>query len=233
MASGSPQARRRFCPSPARGNRRCRRARPTFSIEDAILGTFRPAPRPGDLGQACPADALPERPLITRASLSPQPRALPSETPDEAAAASLFPASLFRKRADAHRGQRKRRRPLARPCRAPRQHGNPHRQRGPARATGARRGDRSRRHRPGPSIPSNADVARAATQRNELRLREVNLIGVTGTASDRRALVRLPSGRFVRVGVGDRLNGGRVAAIGASTLQYVRSGRTVTLDIPG
>jgi hypothetical protein len=55
---------------------------------------------------------------------------------------------------------------------------------------------------PGPSIPSNADVARAATQGNELRLREVNLIGVTGTASDRRALVRLPSGRFVRVGVG-------------------------------
>jgi hypothetical protein len=86
---------------------------------------------------------------------------------------------------------------------------------------------------PGPSIPSNADVARAATQGNALRLREVNLIGVTGTASDRRALVRLPSGRFVRVGVGDRLNGGRVAAIGASTLQYVRSGRTVTLDIPG
>ncbi len=41
------------------------------------------------------------------------------------------------------------------------------------------------------------------------------------------------SGRFVRVNVGDRLDGGRVAAIGETTLQYVRSGRTVTLEIPG
>jgi hypothetical protein len=86
---------------------------------------------------------------------------------------------------------------------------------------------------PAPSIPSNADVARAATQNNELRLRDINLIGVTGSPSDRRALIRLPSGRFVRVGVGDRLDGGRVAAIGETTLQYVRNGRTLTLDIPG
>ncbi|MBF9043885.1 hypothetical protein HKCCE4037_11145 [Rhodobacterales bacterium HKCCE4037] len=85
----------------------------------------------------------------------------------------------------------------------------------------------------GPSIPSNADVSRAATERNAIRLRNVNLIGVTGTNSDRRALVRLSSGRFVRVGVGDRLDGGRVAAIGETTLQYVRNGRTVTLEIPG
>jgi hypothetical protein len=86
---------------------------------------------------------------------------------------------------------------------------------------------------PAPSIPSNADVARAATQSNELRLRNINLIGVTGTPSQRRALIRLPSGRFVRVGVGDRLDGGRVAAIGETTLQYVKNGRTFTLDIPG
>ncbi|QXT41297.1 hypothetical protein [Gymnodinialimonas ceratoperidinii] len=86
---------------------------------------------------------------------------------------------------------------------------------------------------PGPSIPSNADVSRAATERNAIRLRNVNLIGVTGTSSSRRALVRLSSGRFVRVSVGDRLDGGRVAAIGETTLQYVRSGRTVTLEIPG
>jgi hypothetical protein len=86
---------------------------------------------------------------------------------------------------------------------------------------------------PGPSIPSNADVSRAATERNAIRLRNVNLIGVSGTSTSRRALVRLSSGRFVRVSVGDRLDGGRVAAIGETTLQYVRSGRTVTLEIPG
>lgn len=84
-----------------------------------------------------------------------------------------------------------------------------------------------------PSIPSNADVSRAATERNAIRLRDINLIGVTGTPSNRSALVRLPSGRFVRVGVGDRLDGGRVAAIGESSLQYVINGRNVTLEIPG
>lgn len=84
-----------------------------------------------------------------------------------------------------------------------------------------------------PSIPSTATVARAATDRNAINLRNVNLIGVSGTPSNRRALVRLPSGRFVRVGVGDRVDGGRVAAIGEDSLQYVKNGRNITLDIPG
>ena len=60
----------------------------------------------------------------------------------------------------------------------------------------------------------------------------MNLIGVSGTSSQRRALVRLPSGRFVTVEVGDRLDGGQVAAIGESSLQYVKRGRTITLDVP-
>jgi hypothetical protein len=182
-----------------------------------------------------PGDALPERPLITRASLSPQPRALPSETPtaaagaaDRASAASLFPRADGRPRPAKTPSPARSSLPRApatwKPSSPTRSGPN---QEAPAAVIEAAA------IAPAPSIPSNADVARAATQRNALRLREVNLIGVTGTASDRRALVRLPSGRFVRVGVGDRLNGGRVAAIGASTLQYVRSGRTVTLDIPG
>jgi len=210
---------------------------PTFSIEDAILGTFRPEPRPGDLGLAAPQEAQPGQPPITRASLSPQPRALPSSpsapsTAEQASAASLFPqqdAAVPTDSADSPNGLARSLVPAARPGDMDAIIANavqPERQEAaPVIETAA--------VAPGPSIPSNADVARAATQSNQMRLREVNLIGVTGTASDRRALVRLPSGRFVRVGVGDRLNGGRVAAIGASTLQYVRSGRTVTLDIPG
>lgn len=83
-----------------------------------------------------------------------------------------------------------------------------------------------------PSIPSNASVTRAATVRNGINLHRVNLIGVTGTPSDRRALVRLPSGRFVTVGVGDRVDGGRVAAIGQRSLQYVKNGRNITLEVP-
>ncbi|MGI1663475.1 hypothetical protein ACRDNQ_14645 [Palleronia sp. KMU-117] len=83
-----------------------------------------------------------------------------------------------------------------------------------------------------PSLPTRAEVAREATLENAMRLNQVNLIGVYGTPSDRRALVRLPSGRFVRVKVGDRVDGGRVAAIGDTSLRYVKSGREHTLVLP-
>lgn len=84
----------------------------------------------------------------------------------------------------------------------------------------------------GPALPTAASVAREATQRRALRLSEINLIGVYGTPSKRRALVRLPSGRFVSVEVGDRLDGGQVAAISADSINYVRGGRTQTLRMP-
>ncbi len=83
-----------------------------------------------------------------------------------------------------------------------------------------------------PDIPSSASVTRAATEENVLNLRRINLIGISGATSERRALVRMPSGRFVTVEVGDRLDGGRVAAISESSLQYVKSGRTITLEVP-
>lgn len=65
-----------------------------------------------------------------------------------------------------------------------------------------------------PSGPTKASVAKSATEANMINLARLNLIGVYGSASDRRALVRLPSGRFVKVKVGDRVDGGRVASIG-------------------
>lgn len=83
-----------------------------------------------------------------------------------------------------------------------------------------------------PSIPSSASVAQQATQRNALKLRRVNLIGVYGSPGNRRALVRLANGRYQKVQVGDRLNGGRVAAIGDTELQYTRNGRNVVLKMP-
>jgi hypothetical protein len=61
---------------------------------------------------------------------------------------------------------------------------------------------------------------------------EVNLIGVYGTERDRRALVRLSNGRFVKVQVGDRLDGGRIAAIGRDELRYTKGGRNITLSVP-
>ncbi|MBC6438434.1 MAG: hypothetical protein GDA52_09960 [Rhodobacteraceae bacterium] len=84
-----------------------------------------------------------------------------------------------------------------------------------------------------PSIPSNATVSRAATRHTTLNLRRVNLVGVINTPSDRRALLRLPSGEFVPVRVGDHIDGGQVAVIGEDSLQYVKNGRNITLNIPG
>jgi hypothetical protein len=83
-----------------------------------------------------------------------------------------------------------------------------------------------------PKIPSSASVARQATIDNALNLRKLNLIGVYGTPADRRALVRLPSGRYKKLKVGDRLDGGKVIAIGDSELRYQKKGRNLTLKMP-
>lgn len=83
-----------------------------------------------------------------------------------------------------------------------------------------------------PSIPSSASVARQATLDNAINLRKINLIGVYGTPANRRALVRLPSGRYKKIKVGDNIDGGRVLAISDSELRYQKGGRNMTLKIP-
>ncbi|APG47814.1 hypothetical protein [Phaeobacter porticola] len=83
-----------------------------------------------------------------------------------------------------------------------------------------------------PRIPSSASVARQATVDNAINLRRVNLIGVYGTPSNRRALILMPNGRYKKVKVGDRIDGGRVVAIGDSQLQYQKGNRNLTLKIP-
>jgi hypothetical protein len=83
-----------------------------------------------------------------------------------------------------------------------------------------------------PDIPTSASVARQATIRNAIAMRDINLIGVYGTERDRRALVRLSNGRFVKVKVGDRLDGGRIATIGRDELRYTKGGRNITLSVP-
>ena len=84
-----------------------------------------------------------------------------------------------------------------------------------------------------PSGPTGGTVSRNATIDNALNLRRVNLIGIYGKPSSREALVRLPNGRYVNVGVGDRVDGGRVTAIGDGELRYVKRGRNVILTMPG
>lgn len=82
-----------------------------------------------------------------------------------------------------------------------------------------------------PPIPSSASVAREATQARAINLRQINLIGVMGTSSSRRALVRLSNGRVVTVRVGDSLDNGSVTAISENELRYSRRGRDVVLRI--
>ncbi len=227
-------------------------ADPTLAIEvgDAVLRTFRPTERPANLSE------LRERQVLGGLTTSElgerRPPARPQSPQEAAAAASLFPAedgATDTETAAAATGPvpdadvtaaleaaiggtelavTRSRLPATRPSNISQIVASADRQ-----PTAAPTAVAAAAVAPGPDIPSNADVSRAATQRDAIRLRNVNLIGVTGTNSDRRALVRLSSGRFVRVSVGDRLDGGRVAAIGETTLQYVRSGRTVTLEIPG
>ncbi|WP_444666681.1 hypothetical protein [Cereibacter changlensis] len=83
-----------------------------------------------------------------------------------------------------------------------------------------------------PRIPTRANVAQQATFANAINLREINLIGVYGTSSNRYALVRQSNGKYRRVSVGDRLDGGTVAAITASELRYRKGSRMLALQMP-
>ncbi len=90
----------------------------------------------------------------------------------------------------------------------------------------------ARSSRAKPTGRVSATVARAATDNNAISLGRVALVGVFGTSSRRSALVRMPNGRFKKVGIGDRVDGGRVAAINNNSLRYTKGGRTVTLEMP-
>ena len=82
------------------------------------------------------------------------------------------------------------------------------------------------------AIPSNASVARQATIENAIRLNRINLVGVYGAPSNRRALVRLSSGRYLKLKVGDRIDGGTVARISETELLYTKGRRTLSLSLP-
>ena len=84
----------------------------------------------------------------------------------------------------------------------------------------------------GPQLPTRASVARAATVEDAISLRKVNLIGVYGTKAKRRALVRLGNGRFLKVRVGDRMDGGVVRAISETALQYQKGGKQIVIALP-
>lgn len=216
---------------------------PVIDAERVVLGTFRPGARPNDLSETRERQVLNG---FTEAELAEvRPTSRPASPQETAARASLFPdgaagteaveAAVREAIAGTELAIARSIVPRARPANITQIMASAERAQieEPTAVAAVSSAVAASAVAPAPSIPSNADVSRAATERDAIRLHNVNLIGVNGTSSERRALVRLSSGRFVRVTVGDRLDGGRVAAIGETTLQYVRSGRTVTLEVPG
>ncbi|MBA3908723.1 MAG: hypothetical protein C0524_02325 [Rhodobacter sp.] len=83
-----------------------------------------------------------------------------------------------------------------------------------------------------PSIPTRANVAEHATYVNAINLSKINLIGTYGTDSRRYALIRQSNGRYKKVKVGDKIDGGTVQAITESEVRYRKGGKLVALKMP-
>ena len=83
-----------------------------------------------------------------------------------------------------------------------------------------------------PSGPIPGGVAANATEESVLPLRQMSLLGVAGTSSSRRALIRLRNGDVITVRVGDSLDGGQVTAITSTSVNYVKRGTTYGIEMP-
>jgi hypothetical protein len=83
-----------------------------------------------------------------------------------------------------------------------------------------------------PSIPTRASVAKQATYKNAINLSKINLIGTYGTDSRRYALVRQSNGKYKKVKVGDKIDGGTVKAITDTEVRYQKGGKLVALKMP-
>ena len=83
-----------------------------------------------------------------------------------------------------------------------------------------------------PSIPTKANVAKQATYKNAINLSKINLIGTYGTDSRRYALVRQANGKYKKVKVGDKIDGGTVKAITETEVRYQKGGRLISLKMP-
>lgn len=80
--------------------------------------------------------------------------------------------------------------------------------------------------------PTSATVARAATEKSRFKKSRMSLVGIFGAPNKRRALIRLPSGRYVKVQNGDKVGGWKVSAIGEGSLRIKKGSRDQVLRIP-
>jgi len=79
---------------------------------------------------------------------------------------------------------------------------------------------------------SPVNIQKEATEKTGLKKRRMLLIGVFGTPATRRAMLRMPSGRFVTVKPGQKISGWRVAAIGESSVRITKGSRNQVLRMP-
>ena len=84
-----------------------------------------------------------------------------------------------------------------------------------------------------PSFPRRASVANNATIANIIELNRTNLIGVFGTTRNAIALIRLASGRVIKVKVGDQFDGWRVLTIDKDKIKLANGKKQETLRLPG
>ncbi|KAG1713598.1 hypothetical protein GQR58_002065 [Nymphon striatum] len=176
------------------------------------------------LGALTASEASAFRPRTRPAGLAPAPAATPDPDPAPQEAAAPHPQAFK---------SRPRSPPLSRPDPRPRNMDRIVARANQAQERAAAQVASVQPTAVAPSGPTGSAVAQNATLDNAINLRDMNLIGIYGGNSDRRALVRLSNGRYVRVTVGDRLDGGRVTAISAGALSYTKRGRALTLEVAG
>ena len=75
-------------------------------------------------------------------------------------------------------------------------------------------------------------IVKLANQKNAINKRKLNVLSIYSRGSEKRAIVLFPTGQTKLVKVGDRLDGGRVAAIGATEIRYIKGGNNLVLKIP-
>lgn len=83
-----------------------------------------------------------------------------------------------------------------------------------------------------PKIPTKANVAKQATYTKAINLSKLNLIGTYGTDSRRTALIRQSNGRYKKVKVGDKIDGGTIQAITETEVRYQKGGKLLSLKMP-
>lgn len=71
-----------------------------------------------------------------------------------------------------------------------------------------------------------------ATNRSNIEKNKLNLLGIFGKEPNLNALVMLPSGKIIKLNVGNEINGGKVIKISKSSLTYKTHNQSYRLALP-